>query len=81
MVSGRYENPKKSEFKCVHVTLSKTSESLKLFQNVFLKKAYFDFLPISKRKYDDLQSLIYNKILPHYHSSFYDGLKLVYLHS
>ena len=57
LVSVRYQNPKNSELKCVNITLSKTSESLKLLQNVLLKRAYFDFLPISKRKYDDLQSL------------------------
>ena len=32
-----------------------------------LKKGYFDSLPISKRKYDGLQSLINIKILPRCH--------------
>ena len=59
---------KEFEFKCTNVTLSETRKSLKLLQIV---------LPSSIRKYDDLQSLEYNKILPHSHSSFYSGLKLV----
>jgi len=68
---------KEFEFKCVNVTLSKTGKCLKLLQNVLLRKAYFDSLPITKRKYDNLQCLINNEILPHCHSSFYSGLKLV----
>ena len=35
------------------------------------KKVYFDFLPISKRMCNDLQSLINNKILPYCRSSLY----------
>ena len=49
---------KEFEFKCVNVTLSKTRKCLKLLQYVLLRKGYFDSLPISKRKYDDLQCLI-----------------------
>jgi hypothetical protein len=46
-----------------------------LFQNWQLKKAYFQSLTIFKRKYDDLQSLINNKILRHFHSSFHSRLE------
>jgi hypothetical protein len=55
---------KNSEFKCVNVTASNTSSSLKLLQKVRLKKKVnFESLPISKRKSDDLQSSTNNKIL------------------
>ena len=57
------------------VTSNKDRMSLKLFQNVQLKKGSFESLPISSRKYDNLQSLINDKILPHSHSSFNNGLK------
>ena len=70
LVSGSYQSTKNSEIKCVNVPLSKTRKSLKLLQNVLLKKTYFDSLPISKIKYDDLQCLVNSKILPHCHSSF-----------
>jgi hypothetical protein len=56
LISGRYHNPKNSEFKCVNVTLSKTRKSLKVLQIVLLKEGYFDYLLVFVRKYDDLQS-------------------------
>jgi hypothetical protein len=60
----------------VNVTSSKMNLYLKLFQNVQLRKrVYFDSLPISKRKYDDLQSTLNNKTQPHCHSRLYSGLK------
>ena len=59
----------------VNFTSSKTRKSLKLFQNVQLKKNLFHSVPFSKRNYDDPQFLINNKILPHCHSNFYIGLK------
>ena len=46
----------------------KASLSLEHFQILKLKNAYFDCLPTSNRKNDDLQST-------HCHSSFYSGLK------
>ena len=45
-----------SGLKCVNATSRSTGISLKLLQNVQLKKVYFDCLPISKMNYDDLQS-------------------------
>jgi hypothetical protein len=39
------------------------------------KVVYFDSLPISNRKYDDLQYLLNNKTQPLCHSSFDSGLK------
>jgi len=69
-----------SGLKCVNFTSRKTRKSLKLLQNVQPQppppKVYFDSLPISKRKYDDLQSLINNKTLSHCQSVFYSELKL-----
>jgi hypothetical protein len=59
----------------VSLDVKMTRKSLTLFQNVHLKKAYFNSLPISEIKYNDLPSLINNKILPRCHSSFYNGLK------
>jgi hypothetical protein len=60
-----------------HIILSlnaTSNKSLKLFLNVLLKKLS-DSLLISKRKFDDLQSVINNKILPHCHSGFYNVLE------
>ena len=39
------------------------------------KNAYFDCLPISNRKCDDLQSILNDKNQPHCHSSSYWGMK------
>jgi predicted DNA-binding protein YlxM (UPF0122 family) len=39
---------KEFEFKCVSVTLSKTTKSLNLFQNVLLKKLILILFPFSK---------------------------------
>ena len=60
----------------LNVTSNKTRKALKLSKCAVIKKTYFDSLPILKRKYDDLQSVVNNKILPHCPSSFYNGLKL-----
>ena len=60
-----------SECKCVNVTSSKTRNSFKLFQKVQLKKFILILSPFPK----DLQFLINNRILPHCHLSFYNGLK------
>jgi hypothetical protein len=49
---------------------------VELFQNVQIKEAYFDSLPISKRKCDDPHYLINNKILPHCHSRLTTGSNL-----
>jgi hypothetical protein len=64
--------------KCVNFTSRKTRKSLNLLQNVQpKKKVYFDSLPISRRKYDDLQSLINNKTFVTWpFSFFYSELKL-----
>ena len=47
LVCGGYQSTKSSDLMSVNVTSSKTRKCLKLFQNVLLKKAYFDSLPIS----------------------------------
>ena len=66
---------KEEEFRSVDITSVKTRRSLLNFEKTDLKKAYSESLPISKNKFDDLQSLVANKTIPSCHADFYRNLK------
>jgi len=63
------------EIECVKVTWSGADCFWICFRVCSWKRAYFDSLLISNRKYNDLQSTLNNKIQPHRHSGFYSGMK------
>lgn len=63
------------QYTSVNIKECKTRKALALFQNIKLKQAYKDSIPISKAKYDGLQSLLNNKTIPQCHSYFYNSLK------
>lgn len=66
---------KEQEFRSVNVKSTKTRRSLVNFDTIDLKKAYSGSIPISKRKFDDLESLVANKTIPNCHADFYHSLK------
>lgn len=63
------------QYTSVSINECKTRKALVPFPDIKLKQAYKDSIPISKAKYDGLQSLLKNKTIPQCHSYFYNSLK------
>lgn len=60
------------QYASVNIKECKTRKVLVPFQDIKLKQAYTDLIPISKAKYDGLESLL-NKTIPQCHSYFYNS--------
>lgn len=68
-----YSDP---EFRCVIVSnVTKTRKStLKNLNGFKLLPAYSQSIPIGKKKFDDLQSLVKNRSIPRVHAPFFENL-------
>ncbi|XP_071054095.1 uncharacterized protein [Onthophagus taurus] len=67
---------KDKTFNFVEIQKIKRKKNFFDFKEVSLESAYLDRIPISQKKYDDLQSLLKNKSIPMAHQQFYQNLKI-----
>lgn len=65
---------KQAHFNSVNINEKKTRKSLKPVQTVKLQKAYQEPQNISKKKFDDLQSMVHAGTIPTCHRQFFNGL-------
>lgn len=66
---------KEDEFKSVIIRTTKTRKSIGQLEDYSLKPSYSEPLPISKKKFEDLQSLLHSSAIPAAHHNFFQSLK------